>query len=112
MLPFLKSPRVSAIKEEFAGLAVAAYERTVLANQAPFQAWLRGNTGALTDRQKAGATVFFGKAGCVSCHTGPALNSMAFHAIGMNDLDDGPALIQDAAAAQNGEFRTRRLYRK
>jgi cytochrome c peroxidase len=68
-------------------LAVAAYERTVLSDRAPFQAWLRGNRSALTEQEKRGAVLFFGKAGCVDCHTGPALNSMSFHALGMNDLD-------------------------
>lgn len=70
-----------------AGLAIAAYERTVLANEAPFQKYLRGNTNALTDTQKKGAILFFGKAACVACHTGPALNSMDFYAYGMNDLE-------------------------
>jgi cytochrome c peroxidase len=70
-----------------AALAIAAYERTLLSDQAPFQKWLQGNKNAMTDAQKRGAIVFFGKAGCVACHTGPALNSMQFHALGMNDLD-------------------------
>ena len=70
-----------------AALAIASFERTVLANQAPFQEWLRGNYGAMTDAQKRGAVLFFGEAGCVACHTGPALNSMTFHALGMKDLD-------------------------
>lgn len=71
---------------ETAGLAIAAYERTLLANEAPFQEWLKGNTNALTDAQKRGAVLFFGKANCNSCHTGAALSSMEFHALGMEDL--------------------------
>lgn len=69
-----------------AGLAIASYERTVLATEAPFQKYLKGNTNALTEQQKRGAILFFGKANCVSCHTGPALNSMDFYAYGMKDL--------------------------
>lgn len=72
-----------------AALAIAAYERSLLANKAPFQRWLRGNKRAMTSQQKRGALVFFGDAGCANCHTGPALNSMTFHALGMNDLDGG-----------------------
>lgn len=75
---------------ETAGLAIAAYERTLLANQAPFQRWLKGEHNAMNDIEKEGALLFFGKANCVSCHTGPALNSMAFYALGMNDLFDCP----------------------
>lgn len=70
-----------------AALAIAAYERTVLASEAPFQSWLRGQRDAMTDAQKRGAILFFGEAECAACHTGPALSSMTFHALGMNDLD-------------------------
>ena len=70
-----------------AGLAIAAYERTLLANQTPFQQWLRGNNGAMSKSEKRGAIVFFETANCVGCHTGPALNSMEFHAYGMEDLE-------------------------
>lgn len=73
------------------GLAVAAYERTVLANKAPFQQWLKGKKTALSEQEKRGAILFFGKAGCSDCHNGPALNSMAFYGLGMDNLD-GPGI--------------------
>ncbi|GAB5520726.1 MAG: cytochrome c peroxidase [Rhodothermales bacterium] len=79
-------PTNERISNETAGLAIAAYERTLLANRAPFQRWLRGEEWALKEQQKHGAVLFFGKAGCTDCHTGPALNSMTFHALGMGDL--------------------------
>lgn len=72
---------------EVAGLAIAAYERTLIANRAPFQRWLRGDRGALSDAEKRGALLFFGRAGCVACHRGPALGSDAFHALGMGDME-------------------------
>ncbi len=58
-----------------AAFAIAAYFRTILTNQAPFQKWLKGDVSAMSDQQKRGALVFFGKAGCVSCHNSPSLNS-------------------------------------
>ncbi len=70
-------------------LAMAAYERTLLANESPFQQWLRGNYGALTEEEKKGALLFFGKAGCTDCHNGPALANMEFYALGMEDLHNG-----------------------
>ncbi|MBX2815016.1 MAG: cytochrome-c peroxidase [Saprospiraceae bacterium] len=79
-------PAEEHFTRENAGLAIAAYERTMLANQAPFQRWLAGDRNAMTPTQKEGAMLFFGKAKCVSCHTGPALNTMEFHALGMPDL--------------------------
>lgn len=94
---------------ETAGLAIAAYERTMLANQSPFQLWLRGQNSALTESQKKGAILFFGSAGCVECHRGPALNSIKFHAICMDDLDgDGvygtSGSTAEAAALGRGGF--------
>ncbi len=79
-----------------AGLAIAAYERTLLPNQAPFQLWLRGNFSAMRDQEKEGAVLFFGKAGCVSCHDGPNLANMEFHALGMKDLYETPEASYNA----------------
>jgi cytochrome c peroxidase len=70
-----------------AGLAIAAYERTVLSNESPFQQWLRGNDLAMDENETRGALLFFDKAKCYQCHSGPGLNGMEFHAIGMNDLE-------------------------
>jgi len=78
------------------GLAIAAFERTVLSNQAPFQKWIKGDKNALTDKEKEGAILFFGKAACVKCHTGPALNSMDFYALGMKNINYNPnAIVPD-----------------
>lgn len=77
-----------------AAKAIAAYERTILANQAPFQRWLRGIENAMNIKQLRGAMLFFDKANCVSCHTGPALSSRLnatedemFFNIGFSDLN-------------------------
>jgi cytochrome c peroxidase len=66
--------------------AIAAFQRTILTNQAPFQKWLAGDLEALNDSQKRGGALFFGKAGCARCHEGPALNQMAFFGLGVNNL--------------------------
>lgn len=80
-----------------AAKAIAAFERTVIANKSPFQLWLNGNRNAMTRKQLRGAELFFGEAGCVGCHRGPALSSevgattdQIFFAIGFADLDDDP----------------------
>lgn len=83
---FPNVPETARYDLEKAGLAIAAYERTLMANQSPFQKWLRGNERAMSNREKQGAILFFETANCVQCHTGPALNSMDFHAYGMHDL--------------------------
>ncbi|MEM6630371.1 MAG: cytochrome c peroxidase [Bacteroidota bacterium] len=85
-------------------LAIAAYERTLLANQAPFQKWLSGNLDAMNEAEKRGANLFFGKANCVSCHTGPALSTVGtvkFYALGMNDLIGSDVIQSNPAAADH-----------
>lgn len=89
-LAFPNVPAPARYDKVYAGLAIAAFERTLLANQAPFQKWLRGNPNAMTMSEIRGAILFFGKANCVSCHDGPALSSMRFEAQGMADLIDCP----------------------
>ncbi len=66
--------------------AISAYLRTLLTNQAPFQRWLKGDLDAMSDQEKRGALVFFGKGLCYRCHKGPALNAMEFYALGVKDL--------------------------
>ena len=78
-----------------AGLAIAAYERTILAYQSPFQKWLRGGTAWMSDEEKEGAILFFGKGNCASCHNGPGLAAMEFYALGFDDLDPASALNFD-----------------
>ncbi len=83
-------PESERFTNETMGQAIAAYERTLLANEAPFQRWLQGDETAMSDPQKQGALLFFGKAECSNCHNGPALNNLDFHALGMADLVDYP----------------------
>lgn len=118
-------PEGQQISRETAGLAIAAYERTIMANQAPFQRWLQGYSDAMNEQQKRGALVFFQETNCANCHNGPALNSMSFHAYGMNDLDanvesifnipesDGSRLGRGGFTkndADNYKFKTPQLY--
>ncbi len=87
-------PREERYTTQNAALAIAAYERTVLPNQSPWQKWLKGDVTALTNKEKRGAKVFFGKGKCYKCHTGPALNDKKFHAFGMGDFDNsGTAVV-------------------
>ena len=99
-----------------AGLAIAAYERTVLANRAPFQRWLAGEAGAMIPAEKRGAIAFFGDGGCAGCHAGPALSSETFHALGLADLHDCPEPTFGSAEGQaahlgRGGFTLRRADR-
>lgn len=100
---------------EGAALAIAAFERTILANEAPFQRWLNGEADALGADEIAGATLFFGKAGCADCHRGPGLSSEVgatedeiFFAQGFADFDiNNPQItggVGDADSRGRGGF--------
>ena len=97
-------PETERYNLEHAGLAIAAYERSLLPNESPFQRWLRGNTGAMTDQEKEGAILFFGKANCAKCHNGPNLADMNFYAYGMKDLFENPEATYGADANSNANL--------
>lgn len=83
------------ITQETVALAIAAYDRTILSDKAPFQKFLKGDEQALSLNQVRGLNLFLGKARCVQCHSGPALNSMQFHALGFNDFNKNKAILKE-----------------
>ncbi|MGB5238299.1 MAG: cytochrome c peroxidase [Flavobacteriaceae bacterium] len=89
-----------------AGLAIAAFERTVMASESPFQKLLRNEIHELTEDELKGALLFYGKANCYECHSGPGLNGMEFHALGMNDLIEGNVIgsVDEATSKGRGGF--------
>ncbi|MEZ4702341.1 MAG: cytochrome c peroxidase [Rhodothermales bacterium] len=101
-----------AVTVEKAGLAIAAYERTLMTDRAPFQRWLRGDLEAMTAEEKRGAILFFDKAGCETCHTGPALNQMAFYALGMPDMEGAGVLGTPESLGRGGFLNDPALDRK
>ncbi len=50
------------------GQAIAEFEFSLTFADAPVDRFMRGDHAAMTDAQKRGALLFFGKAGCVRCH--------------------------------------------
>jgi len=50
-------------------------------NDSPFDDFIGGDVAALSNVQRRGAELFYGKAGCSSCHSGPLLSDQKFHAL-------------------------------
>lgn len=69
-----------------AAFAISAYLRTLITNKAPFQEYLKGNRQVLSEQEKKGAILFFGKAKCYYCHKNKNLGANEFYAIGVKDL--------------------------
>ena len=57
------------VSVETVGIAIAAYERTLLLANSPFDRWrYGGEKGALSQQEQLGYALFTGKAGCSVCH--------------------------------------------
>ena len=64
--------------------AIAAFERTIVAGNAPFDRYERGDKSAMTDDQIRGMSAFQSM-GCVNCHDGPMFSDYKLHVIGVPD---------------------------
>lgn len=94
--------------------AIAAYERTLIAKNAPFQRYVDGDQKAISASAKRGFELFRGKAQCVACHTPPLLTDNSFHNIGVPQVgplreDEGRAAITKKSE-DKGKFKTPGLY--
>lgn len=56
--------------------AIAAFERTLVTNDTPFDRYANGDTSALNDAQRRGLRAF-AEVGCARCHQGPAFDGPA-----------------------------------
>lgn len=81
---------------QHAYMAIAAFERTLVQTDTPFDDYMRGDDDALSDQQKRGLDLFAGKAGCSACHNGALLTNEAYYNIGVPPYDgwDDDALAQ------------------
>lgn len=69
-------------------LALATFERGILAGQSPFDRWIMGDKSAISVEAKRGFQIFNGKAHCSACHSGPSFTDGSFHDIGTAEKDD------------------------
>ncbi|NOX93198.1 MAG: cytochrome-c peroxidase [Gammaproteobacteria bacterium] len=70
--------------------AISAFERVAWrADNSPFDRFLRGDKKAMSKSAKKGMKLFYGTAGCSTCHSGTYLTDMDFHAIAMPQIGQG-----------------------
>ncbi len=70
--------------------AIAAFETSAFrADRSPFDRYQRGQADALSAKAERGADLFYGSAGCSSCHSGKFQTDHDFHAIGMPQIGPG-----------------------
>jgi len=63
--------------------AIAAYERTIVSDDSPFDRYMRGEKTAMKPAALRGKALFEGKASCTSCHSGPLLTDEQHHNTGV-----------------------------
>ncbi len=78
-------PQITAERIAF---AIATYERTIIPNQTPWDAFVQGNQNALNQSQRRGLQLFDGRANCRRCHGGPLFSDGQFHNIGLRPLQE------------------------
>lgn len=90
--------------------AIAAYERTIVTTDSPFDRFVRGDNSALTRQEKRGLEIFNGKGHCTLCHWGGYSSDGRFHNLGVAPApgekpDEGrQAVTKDPGDA--GKFKT------
>lgn len=77
-----------AITRRNVELALATFERTILAAPSPFDRWIAGDERAVPAAAKRGFDLFNGKAGCAECHSGWNFTEGAFYDIGAAPAGD------------------------
>lgn len=89
--------------------ALAAFERTILSGDAPYDRFKAGDTKALSEAAQRGRKLFFGKANCSACHTGHSFSDFAFHNLGIGmekDMPDLGRFVVTKLEGDKGAFKT------
>lgn len=89
-----------------AAFQISAFTRT----NTPFDRYLARDNAALTDEQKRGGILFFGKAACATCHFGPLLGGSSFANIGVPQFGPGVGAAAPLDAGRGEQFRQIEFY--
>lgn len=72
--------------------ALAAFQRTLLSNNSPFDRYAAGDASALTAQEQRGLALFFSpETRCAECHQPPTLAHETFRVVGVPSDDPGRA---------------------
>ena len=82
--------------------AIASFERSIVSNNAPYDRYVRGETGALNNAQLQGMRAFQ-QNGCNKCHSGPMFSDYQLHVLSVPDNNKLPT---DGGASGSYAFRT------
>jgi cytochrome c peroxidase len=83
-------PAISAQRVAF---ALATYQRTLVPNLTPFDAFVAGQPGALTPSQAQGLQAFNATT-CNVCHAGPLFSNHTFRNVGLRPWQEDPGRLE------------------
>lgn len=87
----------------YIGMAIAAFERTLVTNNSRFDQYMRGDKDAISLLEKDGFELFK-KVGCANCHSGPMFSDYKAHVLGVPENNKLP--IPDGGIEESFAFRT------
>lgn len=82
----------TGVTPEGVAKAIAAYQRTLVSGNSPYDRYRAGDAKALTAAARRGLALFEGKASCVKCHNGFNFSDQGFHNTGVGTGSDHPDL--------------------
>ena len=83
--------------------AIAAFERTILSGNSPYDKFDAGDESALTDAQKKGKDLFE-SAGCSKCHKPPLFSSYRYYNAGVGMDKDPPDAGRKGVTDDQGDL--------
>lgn len=89
-------------KEGFAQ-AIAAFERTVLSGNSPYDRYKNGDEKALTEAQRRGLDLFEGT-GCADCHKPPLFSAYEYHNAGVGMSQEKPDVGRKAVTGKESDL--------
>ena len=97
------TPQITAARIAF---AIATYERTLVPNQTPWDAFAAGNPAALTAAEVNGLNNFLGVGRCGACHVPPLFSDNTFRNIGLRPIaEDNGRQAVTGNFADRGRFK-------
>lgn len=94
--------------------ALATFVRGIVAGDAPYDRFVRGEVASMTTEQRTGQWIFESKGGCWKCHTPPLFTDESFHNTGVGSKDGVPERGRASATgdeADAGAWKTPTLRR-
>lgn len=97
----------AAITPARIAFAIATYERTLVPDQSPFDAFLAGNANALTQQQRQGRALFNDpQVACATCHSDARLSDGSYRFIGVRPAaEDLGRFLVTGLAQDRGAFK-------